>query len=216
VRDVVVINEINQPGWHPKGAHVVWNNADGLNPDGCRRVVFEDLFLHTGDDAVAVKSMDPALNVSDVTVRRAIIWTPVAALKVGTESRGNTMSNIRFEDIHIARCGRALALDIFDRAVASDIVFRNLTIARAGQGLLFRAGKRSADQPGQGKIDGVLVENVSFHDSLPASAMETPLSEGGIGRVDLRNWSGPNGPARDASSARITGTDLAGSFNIQP
>lgn len=212
IRRASVINEINHPGWSPKGAHIVWNNADGLNPDGCRGVLFEDLLIHAGDDCVAVKSMDPALAPSDVTVRRSVLWTPVAALKVGTESRGETMRDIHFEDIHIARCGRAFALDIFDRARASDITFRDITVARADQGLLFRAGKRKADQPTAGSLDGVRIENIRFTDPMPNSAFETPHVESQIGRVEIRNWS----PATNAASVLMQGTDRVRELVFEP
>ena len=206
VRRVAVINEINHPGWHPKGPHVTWNNADGLNPDGCRRVVFEDLLLHTGDDAVAVKAMNLENSVESIAVRRAVIWTPVAALKVGTESLCQSMQNIRFEDIHVARCGRTLALDIFDRAVASGIVFRNIQVLRAEQGFLFRAGKRSPSQMDAGRLDRVSVENIDFKGTMPASDFETPHVEELIERVEIRDWKHNGIKVADAESARIRGS----------
>lgn len=204
VRSVAVLAEINFPGWNGRGAHVTWNNADGLNPDGCRDVLFEDLFLHTGDDGVAVKNMDAKNRVETVTVRRAVIWTPVAALKIGTESRGETMRGIHFENIYVAHAGRAMALDIFDCALASDITFRDITVARCEQGLTVRAGKRAADQTAAGRLADLTLENIRFlTPGFPPAYLETPHSTEPLGRINVRGWSAAGRPAADAAKANF-------------
>ena len=210
VRNVAAVTEINTPGWNGKGAHHTWNNADGLNPDGCRNLLFEDLFLHTGDDAVAVKNMDAKNRVEQVTVRGAVIWTPVAALKVGTESRGESMRDLTFESIHVARAGRVLALDIFDTATASNIRFRNITIDRCDQSLLFRAGKRTAAQTSVGRIQGVSLEGIRFlRDTFPPGQFETPHTAEPLGLISVSGWSAGDHSAPTPAAGGLRGLDRA-------
>ena len=219
IRRVAAIAEINFPGWNKNGAHITWNNADGLNPDGCRDALLEDLFLHTGDDAIAVKNMDANNRVENVTVRRAVIWTPVAALKLGTESRGDTMRHILFENIYIARSARAMALDIYDSALASDITFRNITIARCEQGLTLRSGKRTADQTGTGRTAAVTFENICFlTPDFPTSYLETPKASHTIGQLTVRNWNAAARTAATPSEGNLKNPELSSDlcWNFSP
>jgi hypothetical protein len=73
-----------------------WPNSDGIDPDGCRRMIISDCHLICGDDCIVLKST-AGDTCEDICVSNCILETPKASLKLGTESLGAfrnvTMSN---------------------------------------------------------------------------------------------------------------------------
>lgn len=139
-RGVKVLNEIPPPGWEAAlrpGSRSVWNNADGINPDSSQRVWIEGCFFHTGDDCVPVKNTgcfrDRLADVSEITVRDCLMRTSTTALKVGTETRGGRIGNLRFERINIVETSRVIGLDLKDGAQAHDVVFRGIHVRRCNR-----------------------------------------------------------------------------------
>ena len=165
------LNEIPPRGWDAfrrPGSESVWNNADGLNPDSSQGVLAEDCFFHTGDDCVPVKNTSTWLgklaDVRDVVVRRCVMITPVTALKLGTETLGEAMENIIFEDIEIVACSRALAIDLKDGVSVRGVVFRRVRVHRCNRPFDFWILTRE-DRAGQerfSRLSGVRLENVDF------------------------------------------------------
>jgi hypothetical protein len=170
-RAVKLVNEIPPRGWDSfrrPGSQSVWNNADGINPDSSRRVSVEDSFFHTGDDCVPVKNTSTWLgriaDVRDVTVRRCVMITPVTALKLGTETLGEAMENIVFEDIEIVECSRAIAADLKDGVTARGVVFRRVRVHRCNRpfDLWIIRREDQADQTRFSRLEDVLFEDVEF------------------------------------------------------
>lgn len=170
-RAVKLVNEIPPRGWDSfrrPGSQSIWNNADGINPDSSRRVLVEDSFFHTGDDCVPVKNTSTWLgriaDVRDVTVRRCVMITPVTALKLGTETLGEKMENIVFEDIEIVECSRAIAADLKDGVTARGVVFRRVRVHRCNRpfDLWIIRREDQADQTRFSRLEDVLFEDVEF------------------------------------------------------
>lgn len=171
LRRVKLVNEIPPRGWdrfrHPS-SQSLWNNADGINPDSSRRVCIEDAFFHTGDDCVPVKNTSTWLgriaDVRDIAVRRCVMISSVTAMKVGTETLGETMEDIRFEDIEVVSCSRAIALDMKDGAAARRVTFRRVRVHRCNRPFDVWVTLRGdqADQTRFSRIEEVLFEDVEF------------------------------------------------------
>lgn len=107
-------------------------NTDGINPDSCRRVAIEQCVMHTGDDAVAVKSSDrgdgPPPDVADITVTDLLAINNSTTAKIGTETCAAVMERIRFERIDAVRTARLCVIDAFDRAHVREVVFNDCRV----------------------------------------------------------------------------------------
>ncbi|GEM_PF-2216359 len=103
-------------------------NTDGCNPDGCRHVRIEQCLMHTGDDAVAVKSTNyggnPA-NTHDILVRNLIAINNSSTCKVGTETMAEEMDQIYFEKVYAVRTNRLIVIDAYDVSHIHDIRFQD-------------------------------------------------------------------------------------------
>jgi polygalacturonase len=74
-----------------------WPNSDGIDPDGCKRMIISDCHLVCGDDCIVLKST-AGDDCEDICVSNCILETPKACLKIGTESLG------AFRNVSMANC----------------------------------------------------------------------------------------------------------------
>jgi len=74
-----------------------WPNSDGIDPDGCRRMIVSDCHLVCGDDCIVLKSTAGDA-CEDICVSNCVLETPKACLKIGTESLG------AFRNVSMANC----------------------------------------------------------------------------------------------------------------
>lgn len=74
-----------------------WPNSDGIDPDGCRRMIISDCHLVCGDDCIVLKST-AGDTCEDICVSNCVLETPKACLKIGTESLGV------FRNVSMANC----------------------------------------------------------------------------------------------------------------
>lgn len=74
-----------------------WPNSDGIDPDGCRRMIISDCHLVCGDDCIVLKST-AGDTCEDICVSNCVLETPKACLKLGTESLGS------FRNVSMANC----------------------------------------------------------------------------------------------------------------
>ncbi|MCC5789956.1 MAG: hypothetical protein JJT75_09990 [Opitutales bacterium] len=170
-RRVKWLNEIPPKGWDrfkKPDSESVWNNADGLNPDSSQNVLVEDCLFHTGDDCVPVKNTGTwygrLADVRDITVRRCVMISSVTAMKIGTETRGERIGKILFEDCDIVSCSRAFAADLKDGAKVSNITFRNITVHHCNRPFDFWILEREKqkDQRIFSRLSDVLLERIDF------------------------------------------------------
>ena len=176
-------------------------NTDGVNPDCCRRVDISHCLMHTGDDAVAVKSCeegdDLLGDVADITVSDLLAINNSATAKIGTETHATRMQRIRFTRIDAVHTARACVIDAFDVATISEVVFEDVQVnclddSRSGgaeNGLLLNL---HASAPtwrkikGRSRIEGVVVR--SFISDQPGRLLMLGLNEEfGIRNVRLEN-----------------------------
>lgn len=134
-----------------------WTCTDGINPDGSSNVLIEDSFIHSGDDAFAVKSCaccEKTPDVENILIRNIVLINNSAAAKVGTETHAENMRNIRFENLDAVRCCRGIAIDGYDYSHICELHFENIFLEE------FACGDKNSP-----KIIDLNVRDLSFRRS---------------------------------------------------
>jgi len=186
------------------------SNTDGFDPDASENVLIENCFAYCGDDNVAIKvtgKKDMAANVDNVTVRGCVFLTKKSALKVGTETRSESMKNITFENNDIIECDRGMALYVNDGATLDSISFINNRFERnhpdaQKKAIHFEVDKRNPDSK-LGFIKNVLIKDCSFSKAFPnKSVIEYSGETVGI-YVTIENLTINGNKVETLESARI-------------
>jgi len=156
-------------------------NTDGINPNACRHVRIEHCLMHTGDDAVAIKScswrrdMHPGheelmQDTSDITVTDLLAVNNSTTAKIGTETDSDLMENITFRRIDAVRTNRLCGIDAFDNAHVRNVRFEDCHVHHFDDAMkdrrlidLYSPTKEDAFRKiiGKSKIDGVTLRNIS-------------------------------------------------------
>jgi len=153
------------------------SNTDGFDPDASKHVIIENNFAYCSDDNVAVKTTSSPgnlKNVEDVVVRGNVFLTKKSSLKVGTESRGEIMKDIFFENNDVIESDRGMSLYCSDGAVFQNIRYINNRFEdnypdAKRSGMNFTITKRNpGSKPGQ--IRDVIVQDCSFSKPFPQTS----------------------------------------------
>ena len=153
-------------------SHPSW--GDGLNVfGGCSDILFDRVFCRNSDDCTTAYATRKGFSGStrNVTMRNSTLWADVAHPIFiglhGNSERGDTIENLRYENIDIL--GQAepqvdyqgcLAINCGDNNLVRNIVFDNIRIEQIQQGSLLQVkvgyNQKYCTAPGRG------VENVTF------------------------------------------------------
>ena len=98
----------------------IFSGADGFDPDNSQGVVIQDVFVHSSDDAIAVKATMQQRDTVNVSLSHAVFSTKKSCLKVGTESRSN-FNGISFSDVEGFNLDRGMVLCESPAAVAARV-----------------------------------------------------------------------------------------------
>jgi len=186
------------------------SNTDGFDPDASSNVLIENCFAYCGDDNVAVKVTGKnglGADVENVIVRGCVFLTKKSALKVGTETRSESMKNITFENNDIIECDRGMALYVNDGAVLDSIAFINNRFERnhpdaQKKAIHFEVDKRNPDSK-LGTIKHVLIKDCTFNKAFPnKSVIDYNGDTIGI-NVTIQNLTIDNNKVNSLESARI-------------
>ncbi len=153
------------------------SNTDGFDPDASRRVLIENCFAYCSDDNVAIKITNYSgyhQNVEDITVRGCVFLTKKSSLKIGTETRGDLIRNILFEDNDVIQSDRGMALYVSDGATLENIRYINnrfeYNFPDAKRcGIHFVVDKRNENSK-LGEIRDVWVKDCTFETPFPRSS----------------------------------------------
>ena len=127
-----------------KGIRIVSESGgdDGMDIFRCTNVVIDDVFAHTKDDCIAIKSggQYPAADPTDnILVKNCVFWNSIwgNAVEVGFELYSNEVKNIRFENIDIIHVedGATLSIHNAGQAHVHDVVFENIRVEDSRQKL---------------------------------------------------------------------------------
>lgn len=176
------------------------SNTDGFDPDASKNVLLENSFAMCSDDNVAMKTTGYSGyggSLRDVTVRGCVFITKKSSLKLGTETKGNEMRNILFENNDVLEFDRGMAIYIEDGTRMCDVRYVDNRFERYSVNVSYDNGqkdkykvkgkvtgfefvvKRRKENSRLGSLSGLTVENCSFESPFLKNA--TVQAEPGAG-----------------------------------
>jgi hypothetical protein len=127
-----------------KDIHLVSEAASDDGMDICRstNVVIDNVFAHTKDDCVAIKSHGdyPGDQPTDhILVKNCVFWNSIwgNAIEIGFELNSDEVKNIRFENIDIIHVedGATISIHNAGKAHVHNLVFENIRVEDSRQKL---------------------------------------------------------------------------------
>lgn len=180
-------------------------NNDGVDIDGCRRVVMSDCIMDSDDDGITLKSTGAAAT-EDVTITNCIVSSFCAAIKCGTESTGG------FKNIVVSNCivkpsicptepifktpriGQVgIALEIVDGGVMDGVTVSNITVEGTECPIYVRLGNRarrhteSAPEPPRGQMRNVSISDINVYNAGNYCSSVTGIPGSPIENITLNN-----------------------------
>jgi polygalacturonase len=115
-----------------------YNQTDGVDFVESTNGLLENAFLYTGDDGMAPKNEDAngVINLKNITHQHIVVYNNSVGCKIGTNSVGQSIDGITFDDIDIVRAGRAMTIEAYDTAVVSNATFSNIRVEAADSMLI--------------------------------------------------------------------------------
>jgi len=160
------------------------SNTDGFDPDCSKNVTIKNCFAYCSDDNIAIKTTKNAVgkgDIENITVKNCVFLTKKSSLKVGTETQGERMSNITFEDNDVVESDRGMALYCSDGATMENIKYINNRFERSYPdskrcGIHFVLNQRN-EKSKAGVIRNVLVKDCTFGASFPRNSEVKGINE---------------------------------------
>ena len=169
------VRSISHPGW-----------GDGLNVfGGCSDILFDRVFGRNSDDCTTAYATRKGFKGStrNVTMRNSTLWAdmahPIFIGIHGNAERGDTIENLRYENIDIL--GQAepqvdyqgcLAINCGDNNLVRNVVFDNIRIEQIEQGSIAQVkvgyNQKYCAAPGRG-VEDVMFRNIRYYGDLPQS-----------------------------------------------
>ncbi|MBC8038941.1 MAG: glycoside hydrolase family 28 protein [Opitutaceae bacterium] len=118
VHDVRILNDLKFP------------NADGIDPDHCRRVRIARCHIVAADDCIVLKNTEPYAKYGpceDIEITDCRLESVSSAFKIGSESV-DAFRRVRMSNCGIERSNRGLAIQLRDGGSVEDVEFNNITV----------------------------------------------------------------------------------------
>ncbi|MBQ2675787.1 MAG: hypothetical protein IJF54_00095 [Clostridia bacterium] len=187
------------------GANIItWEvNGDGIDPVGSKNVYIKNCFLHCADDCISVKATDydhqeGCTDCDNIQVSGCIMWNtkPGNAMEIGFETRCDNITNVSFVDCDVLHCvyegwqsGGVFTIHNGDRAVVSNVLYKNIRVENAEQKLFdFKVYKShySKDEE-RGFIKNIVAEDIYyFGEELPPSILRGCDNQHGVKNMVIR------------------------------
>lgn len=152
-------------------------NGDGVDLDGCREVTIEDCRIISGDDAVSLKTTDPAWPCESIQIRNCTFTTLWGGVRLGTESSAD-MRNVLVEDCVFLNCNDAIKIQDCATGLYENITVQRCVMWQVHRPLFmtlgrFRLSKKDASvRPKLGGIRNVTLSEITAHVSAWGSQSE--------------------------------------------
>ncbi len=170
-------------------------NSDGLDIDGCQDVYIANCNIHSGDDCIALKTIEPGAPCRDVVITNCILSSDCAAIRVGPDAVENIervcASNCIIRDTRLNGIKIQAAFGVAMRdMVFSNMVMDNVTgpISLRLAGWQLGAGNVWAvfddSKWEQGELCNILFENIRAR--VPADSIKSCISITGTPRTKPR------------------------------
>jgi hypothetical protein len=191
-------------------------NNDGLDIDGCRRVIVRDCFINSEDDALCFKGASQR-PMEDVLVENCRLYSSCNALKFGTDSQGD-FRRVLARNLEVGgptsdmrslkrrRADSGISWEVVDGGTAEDLLATDIRIVRAQSPLFMRLGDRARvrpedPRPPPGTLRRVVFERISGGDNGPRGSYFLGLPDKRIEDVVLHQV------RLEMSAARTSATD---------
>lgn len=124
--------------------HIVSESGsdDGMDICLCTNVVVDDVFAHTKDDCIAIKSQGnyPGSDPTDnILVKNCVFWNSIwgNAIEIGFELYSEEVKNVRFENIDVIHVedGATMSIHNAGQAHVHGITFENIRVEDSRQKL---------------------------------------------------------------------------------
>jgi polygalacturonase len=178
-------------------------NNDGLDIDGCRRVVVSDCIIDSDDDGIVLKSTGKA-GCENVVISNCIVSSFTNAIKCGTESTGG-FKNINIGNYVVKRSiskvppvfGRTnigisgISLEIVDGGVMDGVTVHDIVIDETECPIYVRLGNRArkyipeAPAPPPGQMRNIYITNITAYNTGNYTASITGVPAAGIENISL-------------------------------
>ncbi len=177
-------------------------NNDGLDIDGCRRVIVRNCIISSGDDSLCFKgaAQRPTENV---LIEHCTFLSSCNALKLGTDSqsvfrnvlaRHLTVGGVSAEMRHVKPVGAdsGISWEVVDGGLAENILATDIRIIRARSPLFMRVDDRGRVRPGEpkppvGTLRRVVFERITGEDNGPRGSYFIGIPAKRIADVALRD-----------------------------
>ena len=146
-------------------------NNDALDVDGCQDVFISNCNISSGDDSIALKTIEPGLACRDVVITNCILSSDCAAIRVGPDAVADiervTVSNCVIRDTKL----NGIKIQEAFGAVMRDMVFSNIVMDNVSGPISIRVAgwAVSAESPWavlddskweSGQLRNILFENI--------------------------------------------------------
>ena len=167
-------------------------NSDGIDVDGCQDVFISNCNIHSGDDSIALKTIERGAPCRDVVITNCILSSDCAAIRVGPDAVENIervcVSNCVIRDTRL----NGITIQLSFGAVMRDLVFSNLVMDnvtgpisirlagwKLGAGNIWAVFDDSKWE--QGELRNILFENIRAR--VPSDQIKSCISITGTPRT---------------------------------
>jgi hypothetical protein len=187
------------------GIHVenqVNHNNDGLDIDGCRRVIVRNCFISAEDDALCFKGASQR-PLDNILVENSKFFSTCNAIKFGTDSQGDfrnvLVRNVvlggpseTMRSMHRRKADGGISWETVDGATVERIVVHDAHIVRAESPLFLRLGDRGRVRPEQarpaaGNVRHIVFDKITGEDNGVRGSFFTGIHDKSIEHVLLRD-----------------------------
>ncbi|WP_081716667.1 glycoside hydrolase family 28 protein [Asticcacaulis sp. AC460] len=177
-------------------------NNDGIDIDGCRRVIVRDCFISSGDDAICFKgaAQRPGENI---LIERCKLYTSCNAVKYGTDSQ-SVLRNVLVRHCEIGGVSEAMrriktvdadsgfSWEMVDGGLAENLLAHDIHIVRARSPFFLRLENRGRvrpeqSKPGIGRLRRIVFDRITGEDNGSRGSYFLSVPEQPIEDVVLRN-----------------------------
>jgi len=170
-------------------------NSDGIDVDGCQDVFISNCNIHSGDDSIALKTIERGAPCRDVVITNCILSSDCAAIRVGPDAVENIervcASNCVIRDTRL----NGIKIQMSFGAVMRDMVFSNMVMDnvtgpisirlagwKLGAGNIWAVFDDSNWE--KGELRNILFENIRAR--VPADQIKSCISITGAPRAKPR------------------------------
>lgn len=180
-------------------------NNDGIDIDGCRRLILSNSIIDSDDDGIVLKSTGLA-PCEDITITNCIVSSLANAIKCGTESTGG-FRNIAISNcvvkptrstekpfVKVAKYGiSGVSLEIVDGGIMDGVTINNIMIQGTECPLYVRLGNRArryldtVPEPQIGQMRNIFISNITAYGTGNYCSSITGVPTGKIENIHFDN-----------------------------